>query len=101
MHTQYWLMVGGRIRSLAFVVVVDSQPVHLASTQYLIAPNNWHIILRLASNDAGVASRTRRLIDDHTPLVPLLIPSRQKRIARILILAAAHERRARRICLKV
>src|SRR5690606_21604791 len=57
----------------AAVVVVDAQPVHLAVPGHLLLAHDRDVVLGLAGHDAGAAPRADRLVDDHPPLVALVL----------------------------
>ncbi len=64
------------------VVAVDAQPVHLAAAPHLALADHGDVVLRHASDDAGVAARARVEVDRHAPLVALAVvllgPERQR-----------------------
>ena len=57
-------------------VIVDPQPVHIAADCDLVGSHDRHIVLGLASDDAGVAANARRVVDHHRPFVGVVIVGR-------------------------
>ena len=49
-------------------VTVDTQPMHLAALDHLLATDNRNIVFALASNHAGIASSALGQVDRHAPL---------------------------------
>ena len=78
LHNNLWIdrVVQRRLRRqrihVCLEVSVNSQPMHLASANYLLFTDNGNVVLSLASHHARVTSRTLVQIDRHTPLVDLV-----------------------------
>ena len=68
MHTSDGLLNDIRVFFVALEVTVDTQPVHLAAVQYLLAADDWHVVFTLASHNAGVTANALAQVDRHAPL---------------------------------
>ena len=72
MHAWHRLEVRFRIGAVALVVRIDAQPVHVASAIHLLFADDSDIVLRLAGDDAIVATNASIQVNRHAPGVGLL-----------------------------
>src|SRR5690606_10504737 len=73
-HAGQRLEVGTqRVCFIAGVIGVDADPVHLPPAANLLLADHRDVVLGLASHHTGIAARAGVLIDDHRPLVAVLI----------------------------
>src|SRR5204863_865189 len=72
-HAGHRLKVRLRVVGRSAIVAVDSNPVHLASAQDLVLPDDRNVVLRLAADNARVASDAGIDVDGHSPLVAVVL----------------------------
>ena len=68
MHASNWFLNNICICFIALEVPVNTQPVHLTTVHHLLTPNNWNVVLTLASNNTSTAADALPKIHRHTPL---------------------------------
>jgi hypothetical protein len=73
----------------AAVVGVDADPVHLAPDQHLVLADDRDVVLGLAGGDAGVAAGADGHVDDHAPLVRVVLPVGED--VRLVVRDGVHE----------
>ena len=71
LHARHRLEISLRIITIALVVSIHAQPVHMAALVDLILADHRNVVFRLARNDAVVAADTRVQINRHAPRVGL------------------------------
>ena len=70
LHTWNWHEVRNRIvYILAFIIVVQANPVHFAATRDFLLTNDWNVILSLAGDRTRVTADTCCQVNRHRPLV--------------------------------
>src|SRR6202000_482438 len=67
MHARHRLEAATRHGLLGEHVAIDPQPVHVATLQNLIPPNDRNVVFRLTSDNAGIATDARIAINHHGP----------------------------------
>src|SRR5712692_8990398 len=72
LHAGHRLEKRSRIVTIALVVGIHSQPVHVPASDNLLFADHRDVILRLAGDDAVVAPDTGVHVDRHTPRVWLI-----------------------------
>src|SRR5215469_10871491 len=74
LHAGHRLVVNLGIVEAAVVVAVDTQPVHGPAAAHLVFAHHGDIVFRLASHDAGAASRAGVEVDRHAPGIAFVLP---------------------------
>src|SRR5204863_2000121 len=69
LHARHRLVDGMRLVAAARVVAVDADPVHLAAPDDALLADDRDVVLGLARDGAGGATRASGEIDRHPPLV--------------------------------
>src|SRR5581483_3752145 len=73
LHAGHRLEERARIGAIALVICVHPQPVHVPALVDLLLPDHRNVVLRHTSQNAGIASDACVVIDDHAPLVRLIL----------------------------
>ena len=90
-----------RVVESAVEVAIDANPVHLAAVGDLLFSDDRNVVLRLASDRAGVAADAGREVDDHAPGVSFIRMRGEHRGALDLdMLVLAHEVRVLAVVLE-
>ena len=79
----HWLKISLRICLSAFVVGIDSKPVHLAAARDLFLPYYRYVVFGDARDDAGTAADARVQINRHAPGVAVVLEFRIQRFFRV------------------
>ena len=76
LHARHRLVVHLGIVALAFVVAIDSEPVHLAPAPHFVLADDGNVVFGHAGDDAGVAADAGVEIDGHPPGIAFVFEPR-------------------------